>query len=104
MKGEQAMKAMECFKDYSPGSLTARPWKMVGKEDDPFLLGPKVTFQVRFVGFQVYVKGKDDFLRGSFPLYRHHQKQVSYENKPWVFRVFRGWWTTHLYRDYNKPL
>ena len=23
-----------------PGSLTARPWKMVGKEDDPFLLGP----------------------------------------------------------------
>ncbi len=23
-----------------PRSLTARPWKMVGQEDDPFLLGP----------------------------------------------------------------
>ena len=24
--------------------------------------------------------------------------------KPWLFRVYRGWKATQLYRDYNKPL
>ena len=32
-----------------PGSLTARPWKMVGKEDDPASYWVSVTFQGRAV-------------------------------------------------------
>ena len=23
---------------------------------------------------------------------------------PWLFGLYTGWWTTQLYRDYNKPL
>ena len=29
--------------------------------------------------------------------------QVSNEKNPWLFRVYRGWDPTQLYRDYNMP-
>ena len=33
-----------------------------------------------------------------------NEKHLSNEKKPWWVRLYRGWKTTHLYKDYNKPL
>ena len=38
-----------------PKSWTARPWKMMAKEDDPFLLGPDGQLSgASFISFRVY--------------------------------------------------
>ena len=44
-KKRQHVSCFEAQSNTPPQSLTARPWKMVGKEDDPFPIWGPVTFQ-----------------------------------------------------------
>ena len=88
------------WSDYIPSlKLTASksPWKLMAKEVGSLsFLGALAYFQGCWLLVFRGVSGCNDCI--ILYIYNWAMK------KPWLVRLYRGWKTTQLYRDYNKPL